>query len=186
MRAPLRALRRFRRDRRGVSGVEFAMTVPLLILLMLGVAELGRYGVFRMKLGNTVANVADIVARAEAADRDEIDELIATAPVLLRPFDQPERLRILVSAVQRTGSTSPPRVAWRRAGGQFTAEPSRIGLDGADATIPDDLLSEAIGTLIVCEIMYDYEPWLLGFVVDHVAYDVAFLRPRRAELAALE
>ena len=53
-----RLFRRFRRDRKGVSAVEFAMLLPLLILFIVGIAQMGILYFANAGLRNLVAESA--------------------------------------------------------------------------------------------------------------------------------
>lgn len=172
-------------DRRGVSAVEFALIAPVLLVLVMGVAELGRYGMFRLKLSNASFMIADLTARAEFASKREIEDIMAMAKVSMKPFNASDRIRILTSAVSHTRNHRPPSVLWQVSSGGMTSEESRVGVVGKDAVIPVDLVSEEMGTVIVSEILVRYKPWLLRFVLDHVIYESAAMRPRRAALATL-
>ena len=66
-RANTNALRRFLRGRRGISAIEFGFLAPVLVTMLLGVAETGRFIYLNLKINNVVSNVADIVARSEVA-----------------------------------------------------------------------------------------------------------------------
>ena len=185
MRRTVLALRGFAANRQGVSAVEFALIAPILLLLALGVAELGRYGMFRLKLSHASYAIADLTARAELASSDEIETIMATAAASLAPFDTPGRIRIVTSAVMHARSGPSPRVAWQIPWGGMTTEDSRIGGTGDAVPSLADLVGDEMGTAIVSEILVRYDPWLLGFVLDHVAYDSMAMRPRRAALATL-
>lgn len=176
---------RFLSDRSGVSAVEFALIAPILLVLVLGVAELGRYGMFRLEVSNAVYTIADLTSRAEVASETEIEEIIDLALVSLGSFSAPERTRVLASAVAHVGNGRDPVVRWQVSAGSMMSEASRIGAVGTGASVPAGLVSAEMGTAIVSEIMIDYDPWLLNFVLDHVIYETMAMRPRRAALAVL-
>ena len=175
----------FAADRRGISAVEFALIAPILLMLVMGVAELGRYGMFRLKLSNASYTIADLTARAELVSAAEIETIMATAATSLEPFNAPDRVRFLTSAVAHTRNGQAPSVVWQVSSGDMISEPSRVGSVGEDADMPADLVGDEMGTAIVSEILVRYDPWLLEFVLDHVAYESMAMRPRRAALATL-
>jgi Flp pilus assembly protein TadG len=87
MRSPLR-------EQRGASAVEFAMIVPLLIVLVLGIAEFGRAfqvqgtlsaaareGVRAMALRNDPADARDVVRNAASS----LDPAITDAQITIDP-----------------------------------------------------------------------------------------------------
>lgn len=58
-------LRQFKRDERGLSGVEFALISPILITLLLGSHEIGRYVRIDRQLTTTADTVAELMAQEE-------------------------------------------------------------------------------------------------------------------------
>jgi len=46
--------------------------------------------------------------------------------------------------------------------------------------LPDDLVLRADESVIVAEVMFRYQPWLLGLVPETLLRRVAFFRPRLA------
>jgi Flp pilus assembly protein TadG len=183
----LRALlSRFIRSTRGVVAVEFALSAPLFVLLLLGMAEIGRYELLHLKLANSAMNVADLIARGERASRAEIALIGDVMPSMLSPFETDARLRLIVSGVTQDAGQTNPQVAWRTGTGAATLGASRIGAEGATAAVPADLVVIDGEALIVTEVYYDYEPWLLGIVPGRTLYDVAYFRPRIALLRTLE
>ncbi|WP_025899434.1 TadE/TadG family type IV pilus assembly protein [Sneathiella glossodoripedis] len=61
-----RLFTRFLKDKSAVAMTEFAMLLPLLLLLTVGSFEVGRYALLTQKLDRISATMADLVARAEA------------------------------------------------------------------------------------------------------------------------
>jgi Flp pilus assembly pilin Flp len=180
-----RRLRRFRRADRGVSAMEFALLAPVLLGLMLGVSEVGRYLFLRFKIVNVAAGVADLVARLDAARTTEIEALIATTPTMLRPFEAGPRAAAIVTSVSRAAGATTTRVGWRVAWGQLAAT-SGVGAVGAVASVPADLAAPGGEALIVTEVFYRYDAWLLRFIPTQTIREVSYARPRRAPLTALE
>ena len=184
-RANKNAWRRFLREQRGVSAIEFGVLAAVLVTMLLGVAETGRFIYLNLKIGNVVSNVADIVARSEIASEDEITSLFTAVPVMFSPFDSTGRFAVIVTGVVRHEDDEPPVVAWQATGGPVSA-PSDVGVQGGEAETPDDLTFVGGDALIVAEIVYTYETWLLGFVPTKTIRNHAFARPRRATLTTLE
>ena len=184
-RAITNALLRFMRGRRGVSTIEFGFLAAVLVTMLLGVAETSRFIYLNLKIGNVVSNVADIVARSEIAKENEITSLFTALPVMFSPFESSGRFAVIVTGVVRLDAEQPPVVAWQAAGGPVSA-PSNVGVEGGEAKTPDDLTFVGGDALIVAEIVYTYDTWLLGFVPTQTIRNRAFARPRRATLTTLE
>jgi Flp pilus assembly protein TadG len=184
MAAPRRR-RAFRLADRGVSAMEFALLAPVLLALMLGVSEVGRYIYLRFKLVNVAAGIGDLVARLDAADEDVIENLIATTPTMLRPFAAGPRAAAFVTGVSRVAGATTTRVGWRVGWGDLVAA-STVGAVNATAVVPPDLAAAGGEALIVTEVFYRYDAWLLNFIPTQTIREVSYARPRRAPLTALE
>lgn len=177
---------RFLRATGGVAAVEFALCAPMFVFLMLATAEIGRYQLLHLKLANAAMSVGDLVARGETASRAEIDLLAGIMPSMLAPFDVENRIALIVSGVTLTAGQTAPTVAWRVASGRQSIGSSRIGAVGVVADVPPGLLIPDEEALVVAEVFYDYEPWLMRIMPGRVIYDVAWYRPRAARLRTLE
>ena len=53
---------------------------------------------------------------------------------------------------------------WQQQGAGKLARASDIGASGGKATLPKDLVLRDGETVIVAEVLFRYEPWLLGLV----------------------
>ncbi|MGR3484965.1 MAG: TadE/TadG family type IV pilus assembly protein [Paracoccaceae bacterium] len=178
--------RRFLTDRRGMTAVEFALVAPLMVLLVTGLAELGRYGMFRLELGQAAFAMADMTARGRRASEAEILDIVEVAMRAVDRAGDPARWRVHVGAVVRTGDDTQPRVAWRVTAGTLTPGASRVGAVGGDAAVPADLVSDEVPAAIVAEILVDYAPLFGRTVIGHEVYEASAMRPRRAELDTLD
>ena len=54
---------RFLRDRRGVAAIEFALILPILVLLCLGCFEVPRYVLIWQRIERAASGVSDLVAQ---------------------------------------------------------------------------------------------------------------------------
>jgi hypothetical protein len=180
-----RGLLAFLRARRADSAVEFGLIAPLLMSMFVGVSELGRYIYLWMKVTNVASNVADLVARSDVARGSDIDSLIGALPVMLSPFESAGRFGVVVTGVVQATAADPAEIVWQRTGGSL-AVTSAVGAIGDEAVTPPDMIVAGGDALIVAEVFYDYRAWLFGFVPAQTVVEVAYARPRRATLTALE
>jgi Flp pilus assembly protein TadG len=180
-----RLLRHIRRDTAGAGAIEFAIMLPILVLLLFGVVEVGRFVYLNMKLQNASGNVADIVSRPEQVNAADIQNLFTAAPTLLAPFDATGRLRIIVSGVIVPNANDPPEVAWQADSQTGPDADSAVGAVGQSANVPEGLVYNGGEALIVAEVYYDYDPWLFGMAGDQRLDKISYFRPRRGTLASL-
>ena len=71
----LAGARRFGRDRRGVVAVEFALMMPVLLLLLLGCIEVAQYVLLHQKLQRSATTMADLMTRNTSWEAAEIADM---------------------------------------------------------------------------------------------------------------
>jgi hypothetical protein len=172
----------------GVAGnvaVEFALTLPVLMLLMLGSAEMARFVILHQKVDRIAVTTSDLVARAETIKESELQDIFAAAEFVARPFDLPNLGVVIVSAIINTGSGA--TVAWQRSGGGSATHTSQIGSEGGVATLSADFDVREGETAIIAEVFYDFEPFLSELIVEpQTLYRRAHHRPRLGTLEEIE
>lgn len=96
---------RLRADVRGVAAIEFALLVPILILIFFGVTELVRAVDTSRKVTIYARTVADLVGRA-SSDEARLTGILDAAGVIMRPYGTTD-LQTIVSAmgVEQLGPT---------------------------------------------------------------------------------
>jgi Flp pilus assembly protein TadG len=185
MAALSRTLRRVIPDRRGVVSMEFALLLPLLVVAFLGMTEVGRYLLLELKVQTTAAKVADLMTRDRNPTQTSLEDAFNAVPTMLEPFPAGGKARTIVSSVVRANANDPPEVAWQlRGGGTLTAS-SNVGSPGSNADVPTDMVTAGGSAIIVAEMVYQYEPWLLGLVGARTLRDRAYFRPRLSGMRTL-
>ena len=173
-----------RRDRGNVA-VEFALALPVLILLLLASAELGRFVLLHQKIDRVASTMADLVARAETISESEIDDIFTAAGQVAEPFDLGSQGRVLISSVTNDGSG--PTVAWQRLDGGSYVAASQIGAEGEPATLSGEFAVAEGETAIISEVYFDFEPFLSELIVaPRLLYRRALNRPRLGTLDTVE
>ena len=181
--APLQILARRRRmGDGGMPLVEFALIVPVLMTMALGMVEVGTYALLTLKLQNTASNLANLATRDTELSQTTVDDIMTSARTSMAPFNLGPEAAFLVSSVAADGQGG-NTIAWQRSGGGTMAASSQIGSPGGAADLPPGV-SLGDETLIIVEAFYDYQERLLGFVPSTTVYRAAFFRPRYGALAA--
>ena len=171
----------------GVTGnvaVEFALTLPVLMLLMLGSAEMGRFVILHQKVDRVAVTTSDLVSRAETIKESDLDDIFDAADLVAQPFDLSNLGIVIVSAITNNGSGA--RVAWQRSGGGSATHTSQIGTQGGAATLFADFEVRQGETAIIAEVFYDFEPFLSELIVEpQTLYRRAHHRPRLGTLTEI-
>ena len=171
-----------RRCAAGNVAVEFALTVPVLLLLMLGSAEMARFVLLYQKMERVATTVSDLVARAETISESQIADIFAAVDQVAEPFDLADLGVVFVSSITNSDGTGPV-IAWQRHGGGVYSATSQIGSQGDTPVLPPDFVVREGETAIISEVYYDFTPFLSEMIVKpQVIYRVAHHRPRLGTL----
>ena len=115
MRNWLSRLARFRRDDRGALVAEFALTLPVMMILVMAGAEVGRYMLVNQKMDRAAATMADLVAQEETMTTATLNGLFSMVSPTMTPFTLGGNGVMIVSSIKLDGST--PKIGWQRTGG---------------------------------------------------------------------
>lgn len=172
MKRPLLTLRRFARDQRGVSAVEFALIAPLLIAFYLGMAETTQAMMAKRRASHVAATIGDLVAQDQSFTNAELADVWTIGNVLLSPFPvAPLKMRITSVTANSAGVA---KVDW--------SEPKGMAdiADGATWTgIPTGLIA-AGQSLIIAQTSYAYDSPIKEYVPNTMNFtEIYYLRPRK-------
>jgi hypothetical protein len=170
----------------GNVAVEFALALPVLLLLMLGSAELARFVILHQKVDRVAVTTSDLVARAETISEDELIDIFFAADQVAAPFDLANLGVVIVSSITNADGSG-ATVAWQRSGAGTASHVSQIGLQGDPAILGADFDVREGETAIIAEVFYDFEPFLSELVVEpQTLYRRAHHRPRLGTLDEID
>src|SRR6476619_7638323 len=89
---------RFGKDRRGVSAVEFAMLLPLMLTLYLGTVEISQGVAIDRKVTLTTRTIADLTSQVLTISTTDMTNIMNATTAVLAPFDV-SKLKVTVSLV---------------------------------------------------------------------------------------
>jgi Flp pilus assembly protein TadG len=166
------------RDTRGGVMIEFAFAMPVLVFLMLGGVEMGRYVMLHQKLDRTAMTVSDLVARVTSVSTDDLDTVFTAANLVMEPFALGAEGAVFISSVIEDPGTGNPVVAWQRKGGGTMSVTSDVGTQGGGATISDNGLVDAGQGIVIGETYFTYSPWFIDMIPGTTIRHEAVFRPR--------
>ncbi len=178
----VRLLARFRRDARGVSAVEFAMVLPLMVILFVGVVQVSELASLKRKTTLVARAVADLVAQVSSIDQNEMNNVMAAGTAVIAPFPT-GKLKIRISSVKIDANKN-ATIAWSK----VNAASSDWAVNATNAPVTlDDALKIANSYLMMAEVSYEHQPPLgygitgaLSLTPDKVS-DKIFMRPRLSD-----
>ena len=105
-----RRLSEFANDKRGVSAVEFAMLLPLMLTLYLGGVEVSQGISIDRKVTLTARTVADLVAQVSSIDTAGINAALGAATAIMAPYpDKDAKVTVSVVDIDTNGNA---KVKW--------------------------------------------------------------------------
>lgn len=104
--------KRFMNDRAGLSGVEFALIVPIIITIMAASEDLGQALMVDRRMNQISATASDIASQQSTWTGSSLDGILAGTATIVQPFST-SKLTILVAAVNVDSSLN-TTVAWSR------------------------------------------------------------------------
>lgn len=198
----------------GVALIEFALTLPFLLLLLVGAIEITRMMLFYQKIDNATSNVADVITRMNFEEVPCTGPLglftiyDSTLPKMVSPYDfKGNGGGMIVSAVEakypdpNDASDDEPlrqRITWQWNSGGYA---SKLGVAGAGPNkaewpavfnaAPNEGGMFNGDRIIAVEVYYNYSPLLPGLSgildLENVTevYKKAFYRARFGNMAGL-
>lgn len=163
------------KDRAGFAAVEFAMVVPIMVILFLGAVEFSLALSYDRRVTAISSATADLVAQEEEVDSAYLDDIMKVADSLLPPDADLSKLDIkLVSVVADTDSNVTVNWSYNRAGGEPYPQNSAYN------DLPADLV-EPLSSVVVSEVSYTYNPPVGHFITGNITLSERFfLRPRKS------
>lgn len=166
-------LARLKRDPAGTSAIEFALVLPLMVILYFGAVEFSDALTVNRKLTRATSASADLVAQAETIDADEMANIFDAAKAIISPY-QSDPMALVISSI-RIDENGQAKVDWSKTdGGTERAVGSTVSLP-ADIAVPET-------SLIMAEAAYEYTS-ILGMFIDMpiTLTETFYLRPRIGE-----
>lgn len=137
-------------NRKGVGSVEFALIVPvLLILYIVGVQVTIALTVSR-KVNHVASSVGNILTQSRSIAASDIDSILKVSSSFLSPYDETP-YSIIVNGV-RIGENGSAMSEWSRAYGQ------PLQNTGTSFQLPSDFEAEVGAFVVVTRTFYDYVP----------------------------
>lgn len=157
-------------DERGVSAVEFALILPLMLIIYFGTIDISQMISAKRKLSHSASALGDLITQYSVITSPEMESMLDAASAIMAPYSD-TNLKIVVAGIwiDDKGNAT---VSWS------VARNATPLTKGASVTVPAKVKTKSTG-LVMAELDYDYTPQI-GYVVTGTfdLNDRFFLRPR--------
>jgi Flp pilus assembly protein TadG len=167
-------------DSRGVAATEFAMIVPLMLVMFFGTVEVSSGVAVNRKVTLVARTLSDLTSQSKSVGDTDMTNFFAASNGIMWPYPSTP-VKATISELYIDPATSKARVQWSkgsvpRSAGSIVAIPSGlIGTDSSGNTLPNQYL-------IFSEVSYLYQP-ITGYVMSSAGItlsDTAYTRPRQS------
>ena len=168
-------IKKIKNDHEGVAAVEFALILPILVMLFLGTFELGQVLTVDRRVTQAASSSADLVAQNEQVDDDDLAAIMNLADSILSPYDS-NLLDVDIISLS-IDADSKVTVLW-----SYSKSGDEPYAEGADYPLNDNLATLIIPStgIIVAKTSYTYTSVIGTFFTGGVELEETFyLRPRR-------
>jgi Flp pilus assembly pilin Flp len=182
----LNRLRKLRQDNRGVAAIEFALLLPMLIVLLIGCLEVTFKIWSTQKAEKLSVTLSDVIAQSTSVSNADLVSLIGAVDKIMDPFPFGDNEgKIIITSLYVPQGETEAEVNWQcsfPASGGLSST-SEFGAKGDVADLPDGFTLIEKDNVIVTEIFYRYTPIAPGLLFDEaIVYRRALFKPRLALL----
>ena len=182
----VKKLRQFNRESDGNSTVEFALIIPLFLLLLAGVFEISMYSLLQNKLTRIAGSMSQVIS-TQNISRDKLLAIMGTANIISDPFDIEKKGGVIVTQVINKKESLDPAnmtISWQEEIGVFK---SKFGTPGSSPeNLPNDITVIEDQALIITEVYYSYKPIIFSNIIgDNTLYKTSTYVPRLGNMATL-
>lgn len=166
---------RLKIDQSGASAVEFALLMPLLIMIYFGLAETTQMLLADRRISQVAFSVGDLVSRTDQVDDAQMTDIFKVAEVVMQPFPVSAVMGIRVTSIE-VAPDGKASVVWSDARGTLGAY-----VPGAPMTISGSLVDPG-ETVVLSEVTYLYSGISRTIIADGMQLSSKFyLKPRKSD-----
>jgi len=162
----------FSGNEHGVAATEFALVLPFLLLLLMGVIEFSNVMTVERKLLNSMQTTADLIGQQTDVTDADLTNIFTAAELTMSPFDTAP-LTVGIASVVFDASTGAPSLGWSS------------GLNGGEVVNPTTLAvghGEPGSSIIIVSGVYSYTP-LIDLILPNALTleEISYMRPRKVQ-----
>jgi Flp pilus assembly protein TadG len=161
----------FKRDLRGLAATEFALILPMMVLLYIGGVEVTRAVTANRKVAHLTSTLGDLATQTREITDTEMANIFEAAEAIMVPYPTGEDLTLLLTFLRLDGN-GVARVEWSDAINRNPLPKDSI------VSVPSTV-QQPNTYLVMSEVTYEYRPILTYFFTGPFQLeDDRYLRPR--------
>lgn len=172
-------LHAFWQNAKGVSAVEFAMVLPFLLILLIGMVEVTGTVDHSRKVSRIASSITDLIAQAQTVDKSDLKNILEIGPTILEPYSSDNLYSIVASVTFDSDAKASVDWSYDSDGG----EPWPTGAE-PPVSLPSTI-AIADTSIVVTQTDLTYVPAFAGIFTNYFqrasSYDLSdtyYLRPR--------
>jgi len=169
---------------KGSVAIEFALTLPLWVAILLGSTDTTYLMILSQRVDRIAYSVTDIVTQSETISTADLNNISLAAGQLMQPFVFGSEGIVIISSLYKPAGQA-TRISWQYAGGGTLARSSKIGVAGSTTPVmPTGMALNDNENVIVTEVFYAFKPMFInsGILSAEDLYRVAIYKPRLSPL----
>lgn len=179
-----RSLATLPHDSRGVAATEFALIVPMMLVMFFGTVEVSSGVAVNRKITLVARTLSDLTSQSTKVQDADVTDFFAASKGIMWPYAS-SPIKATISELYIDPTTSVARVQWSKASGgaspravgdTVSVPPGLIGTDSSGKALPNQYL-------IFSEVSYLYQPIDGGYIMSSAGVtlsDNAYTRPRQS------
>ena len=179
-----------RRDQRGVALIEFALSLPVLMILILVGLELTNFVLANHRVRQIGAMTADNASRLRSQMSEAfVNQLFVGVQKAGAGMQFENRGRVILSSVQNNAASNGQWIRWQRCFGQLSRN-SKYGPQGtgqSDSALPtiNGLVAQPGSAIMYAEVEYQYQPLIASSFLSNrrISHEVAFIVRQRTDFS---
>lgn len=185
-------IRRWRDDTRGIAAVEFALIVPVMAVMFIGMVELSQAITVSRRVTQIASSTADLVARADKTiSQTEVRDIMRAGSYIMKPSDTKPLKIILRNVTSSPASALIAKQTWSCTYIGAT-DTQTCACSNTTYNLPSNLVTTN-DSVVVAEVTYTYAPQIFDYFLKIAfaggAYTMAettYLKPRSQRAMLLQ
>ena len=184
------ACRRLGKDDKGVALVEFAMSLPILLLLILGGMEFTNFVLANHRVRHIAAMTADNASRLRTQMSEAyVNQLFVGVQKAGASMQFQDKGRVILSSVQNNAAANGQWIRWQRCYGKLARSPKYGTQDKGknDSSLPtmNGLVAQPGSAIMYAEAEYQYKPLIASSFLSNrkIVSEVAFIVRQRTDFS---